>query len=77
MQKSPVYSFFYHWLEADLNLADKAEDLISQLKDTKKRSYVLAKTREANPIGLGASLKEHPEPGNESNNIRRGKCTSV
>ena len=77
MQKSPVYSFFYHWLEADLNLADKAEDLINQLKDTIKRSYILAKTREATPTGLGARPNEHPGPGNESNNIRRGNCTSV
>ena len=34
-------SFFYHLLEADLDLADKAENLISQLEDTIKRSYVL------------------------------------
>ena len=63
MQKSPVYSFFYHWLEADLNLADKAEDLINKLEDTIKRSYVLAKAREANPTWLGARPKERPELG--------------
>ena len=54
-------------MEADLNLADKAEDLISQLEDTIKRSYVLAKAREANPTWLGARPKERPEPGNKSN----------
>ena len=59
-------SFFYHWLEADLDLADKAEELIKQLEYTIKRSYVLAKTMEANPTGLGARPKERPEPGNES-----------
>ena len=59
-------SFCYHWLEADLDLADKAEELIKQLEYTIKRSYVLAKTRESNPTGLGARTKERPEPGKES-----------
>ena len=57
-------SFFYHWLEADLDLADKADNLIKQLKDTIKRSYSNAKTREINPTRLGARPKE---PGNKSN----------
>ena len=74
-------SFFYHWLETDLNLADKAEELIRQLEYTIKRSYVLAKTREANPTGLGAIPKERPEPGKDisksAHNIRRGSCTST
>ena len=52
---------------ADLDLADKAENLISQLEDTIKRSYVLAKAREVNPTWLVARPKECPEPGNKSN----------
>ena len=52
-------SFFYHWLEADLDLADKAEDLIRQLEDTIKRSYVLALTKISDPTRLGARPKDN------------------
>ena len=51
-------------MEADLDLADKADNLIKQLKDTINRSYSLAITREKNPTRLGARPKE---PGNKSN----------
>ena len=53
-------SFFYHWLEDDLNFADKAEGLVRQLEDTIKRSYVLAITKISDPTRLGARPKVYP-----------------
>ena len=59
-------SFFYHWLEPNLDLADQAEDLIKQLEWTIKSSFILAEAREADPTRLGARPKASPEPGNDS-----------
>ena len=53
-------------MAADLVFADKAEDLIRQLKDIIKRSYVLAITKISDPNRLGARPKERPEPGYDS-----------
>ena len=51
-------------MEADPSLAEKAENLIKQLKNTIKRSYAPAKMKELNLIRLGARPKE---PGYRSN----------
>ena len=51
-------SFFYHWLEEELDFADKAEGLVRRLEDTIERSYVRAISKVSDPTRLGARPKD-------------------
>ena len=41
---------FYHWFENDFYFADKAENLVTELRDTMNKSLALAVKKLSNPV---------------------------